>query len=220
MDALQARLGHAFRQPALLIQALTHSSHSTPHNERLEFMGDALLDLVISDILYRRFDHAREGELSRMRATLVREQTLHQVALEIDLGPALRLGEGELRSGGAARASMLADALEALLGAIYLDAGLDAASAVILALFGSRIDSIHPGVDTKDSKTRLQEWLQARRLALPVYTVTSVRGAAHEQIFEVECRVDARKVCAQGTGSSRRIAEQDAALAALKELEA
>ncbi len=182
-------------------------------------MGDALLDLVISELLFQRFDQAREGELSRMRATLVREQTLHQVALELDLGPALRLGEGELRSGGATRASMLADALEAVLGALYLDAGIEVVSRVIVALFSTRLAAIDPGVDTKDPKTRLQEWLQARRLALPIYAVTSVRGAAHEQVFEVQCRVEARKVSAQGIGSSRRVAEQEAARAALQDLE-
>jgi ribonuclease-3 len=216
---LQQRLGYRFKQPALLAEALTHSSHSVPHNERLEFMGDALLDLVISDVLYQRFDKAREGELSRMRSTLVREQTLHQVALELNLGQELRLGEGEHRSGGARRASILADALEALFGAVYRDGGLASVSEVIVNLFRSRLDAIHPGVDTKDSKTRLQEWLQARRLALPVYEVTSVRGAAHEQVFDVECHIESRQLRAQGSGSSRRIAEQEAARAAFEALE-
>lgn len=219
-EHLQQRIGHAFTDPSLLAQALTHRSFGTPHNERLEYVGDALLDFVIAERLYQRFDQAREGDLSRMRAVLVREQTLHELALELELGTALRLGEGEQRSGGAQRPSILADALEAVLGAVYLDAGLAAAQSVIDRLFAERLAATRPEHDHKDAKTRLQERLQARRLGLPVYTVMGVRGAAHAQVFDVQCAVPPLEIRILGSGSSRRLAEQAAASEVLRMIEA
>jgi ribonuclease-3 len=219
IDDLQTRIGHRFGQVGLLVQALTHRSFGTPHYERLEFIGDALLDFVIAENLFQCFEQAREGDLSRMRAALVREQTLHELALELDLGAAIRLGEGELRSGGAHRASILADTLEAVLGAVYLDAGLPTAQAVIGRLFAARLAVIRPDQDNKDAKTRLQEFLQARRLGLPVYNVLAVHGAAHAQSFDVQCAVPPLELRMVGSGPSRRLAEQAAASEVLRTLE-
>jgi ribonuclease-3 len=219
-DALQASLGHRFRDPGLLAQALTHRSHSTPHNERLEFLGDGILNCIVAAELYTRFAGLREGDLSRLRASLVREQRLHELAARLALGDYLRLGEGELKSGGFRRPSILADALEALIGAVYLDGGFDAAREVVVRLYRPLLETLDAkGVD-KDPKTRLQEWLQSRKYALPQYSVIATRGAAHDQRFEVECVVRELELRTVGSGTSRRTAEQEAARMAFERLQA
>lgn len=207
-------LGHVFRRPELLRQALTHRSFGADHNERLEFIGDSILNCAIALALYRRFPQLPEGELSRIRANLVNKDMLYRLALTLDLGSAIRLGEGELRSGGASRPSILADALEAMFGAIFLDAGYDAADASIGRLYGGEIAAIDPSGLAKDPKTRLQEWLQGRKLAVPDYEVAAVRGESHLQTFDVVCRIRALDIAATGSGPSRRAAEQAAAAAA------
>jgi ribonuclease-3 len=216
---LETRLGHTWQQRDLLAQALTHRSYSAHNNERLEFLGDGVLNCVIGLMLYQRFPDQPEGRLSRLRANLVNQDSLHDIALKLDLGRHLRLGEGELKSGGAQRPSILADALESLLGAALLDAGFDAASGIVERLFGTQVDAINPTQQGKDAKTRLQEWLQPRRLGLPEYTLTQTAGQAHAQVFHVECRIPARKVVTTGHGPNRKTAEQMAAEAALIELE-
>jgi ribonuclease-3 len=215
---LEERLGHRFGHPALLHQALTHRSFGTPHYERLEFLGDSVLGFVIARELYARFAAQPEGKLSRIRAGLVREQTLADVATGIGLGEFLRLGEGELKSGGAQRPSILADALEALFGAVLLDGGPEAAAAVILHLYRTRLDAIDPRLEAKDPKTRLQEHLQARRLRVPAYALIATRGVAPNETFEVECRVEGLELAVIGTGPTRRGAEQDAARRAYESL--
>lgn len=215
---LEDRLGHRFTDPTLLIQALTHRSFGTPHNERLEFLGDSVLGFVIARELFARFASQPEGKLSRIRATLVREQTLAEVAGGIGLGEFLRLGEGELKSGGAARPSILADALEALFGAVLLDSGPEAAATVVLRLYEHRLHEIDPRHETKDPKTQLQELLQARRLKVPAYTVVATHGVAPRETFEVECRIDGLGLRVAGTGTTRRGAEQDAARRAYESL--
>lgn len=214
-ERLAAALGHAFSSPELLRQALTHRSHSSPHNERLEFLGDAVLSCVVAALLFERFPALREGDLSRQRANLVRQESLADIAVALSLGDCLRLGEGELKSGGFRRPSILADALEALFGAVYLDAGFAAAQGVIARLFVPLIERLDPKVTGKDAKTCLQEWLQGRKLPLPNYSLLAVRGEAHAQEFEVECSLVCLGVAARGTGASRRIAEQAAAQAAI-----
>jgi ribonuclease-3 len=216
---LERRIGHRFRDAALIGQALTHRSFGSPHNERLEFLGDGVLDCVIAGELYARFPTMSEGELSRLRANLVREAALAVVARALGLSEFLQLGEGELASGGATRASILADALEALFGAVFLDAGYEAARAVVLRSFGESLERLEPGAPEKDPKTRLQELLQAKRQRLPQYRVIATRGAAHKQTFEVECKADGLGASARGTGSSRRNAEQAAAENLLRLLE-
>jgi ribonuclease-3 len=213
-------LGHHFADQKLLRTALTHRSFGTPNNERLEFLGDGVLDCVIAAALYNRFPELPEGDLSRLRADLVRQDTLHQLALGLNIGDALRLGEGELKSGGAQRPSILADALEALFGAIYLDAGFEAAAAVVVRLYAPLLAALQPGNVRKDAKTGLQEWLQGRKKALPRYSVIEATGAAHEQSFAVACEIDDPPLRTLGQGSSRRIAEQNAAEQALKALKA
>jgi ribonuclease-3 len=208
---LRDRLGYAFRRPALFAQALTHRSYGAAHNERLEFVGDAVLDCVIAAVLYERFPQIPEGDLSRVRANLVNRDTLARLAAGFDIGAALKLGEGEQRSGGAARPSILADALEALFGAVFVDGGFDAARAVIENVYAGELARVDPATFGKDPKTELQEWLQARRIALPEYAVTATTGEAHAQTFAVECRIPALGIVVTGTGSSRRGAEQDAA---------
>jgi ribonuclease-3 len=204
----------------LLAQALTHRSHSTPHNERLEFLGDGVLNCIVAAELYTRFAGLREGDLSRLRASLVREQRLHELAAGLALGDYLRLGEGELKSGGFRRPSILADALEALIGAVYLDGGFDAAREVVVGLYRPLLETLDAkGVD-KDPKTRLQEWLQSRKYALPQYSVVATRGAAHDQRFEVECVVRELDLRTVGSGTSRRDAEQEAARIAFERLQA
>ena len=209
-DRLPA-LGHDFRQPELLRQALTHRSFGADHNERLEFIGDSVLNCAIALILYRRFPEIPEGDLSRVRANLVNKETLHRLALSLDLGKSLRLGEGEVKSGGAARASILADTLQALLGAILLDGGFDAAHAAVIRVYENELAGVDPGGLAKDPKTRLQELLQGRHLPIPEYSIVDVKGEAHLQIFEVVCRIPALGIEAEGTGASRRAAEQAAA---------
>ena len=216
LDALETSLGHRFARRELLAQALTHRSHGVTHNERLEFLGDGVLNCCIAALLYRRFPELKEGELSRLRASLVRQDTLADMASDLQLGTQLRLGEGELKSGGAARPSMLADALEALFGAIFLDGGFDAAAATIEKLFSPlllNIDAAKPG---KDAKTELQEYLQGRRLALPRYELRATRGEAHAQQFDIDCVIAGLSITTSGTGASRRIAEQEAARRALE----
>lgn len=215
---LSEEIGHVFTDAALLRQALTHRSHSQPHNERLEFVGDAVLNCVIASELFRRFPALPEGDLSRLRAGIVNQASLATHAEGLALGGRLKLGEGEARSGGAARPSILADALEAVIGAVFVDAGFDRAHAVTVKVFEAALAALDPVGSEKDPKTRLQEHLQARRLALPVYRVTAVRGEAHKQEFEVECVVEAFGIRAAGTGASRRGAEQMAARAAFERL--
>lgn len=215
---LEQALGHVFANADLRETALTHRSHGIPNNERLEFLGDSILNGVIARALYERFPELPEGDLSRLRANLVRQDALHQLACGLELGDSLRLGEGELKSGGAARASILADALEALFGAVWLDAGFEAASHVIQRLYAVKLAAIVPGRSIKDPKTRLQEWLQAQHLPLPKYVLASTTGNAHEQQFTVTCEVSKLKISTEGRGTSRRIAEQSAAEAVLREL--
>ena len=210
-EALERALGHRFANPRLLEQALTHRSHSTPHNERLEFLGDSILNSVVAAELFARFPALEEGRLTRMRASLVREESLHRVALEIGLGDHLRLGKGALKSGDFRRASVLADALEAVIGGVFLDAGFDAAREMIVRVLAPALDVLDPKAVTKDSKTRLQEWLQGHKYALPQYAVVATHGAGHNQLFEVECLIGELEVRTVGTGASRRAAEQDAA---------
>ena len=207
-------LGHVFRRPELLRQALTHRSFGADHNERLEFIGDSILNCAIALALYRRFPQLPEGELSRIRANLVNKDMLYRLARTLDLGGAIRLGEGELKSGGASRPSILADALEAMFGAIFLDGGFDAVDAAISRLYAGEIAGIDPTGLAKDPKTRLQEWLQGRKLAVPEYEVAAVRGESHLQTFDVVCRIPALDIVATGSGPSRRAAEQAAAAAA------
>lgn len=209
--ALRDRLGHAFREPELFLQALTHRSYGATHNERLEFIGDAVLNCVIAAALFERFPAIPEGDLSRVRSNLVNRDTLARVARRLELGAAIRLGEGELRSGGAHRPSLLADTLEALFGAVFVDAGYDVARAVVERVYAAELDGLDPAALGKDPKTRLQEWLQGRRLAVPEYSVTQVAGEAHAQSFTVECRIAALGIVATGNGPSRRTAEQLAA---------
>jgi ribonuclease III len=204
-------LGHVFRRPELLRQALTHRSFASEHNERLEFIGDGVLNCAIALMLYERYPQMSEGELSRMRSALVNRDTLHRHAAALGLGASIRLGEGELRSGGAARPSILADALEALFGAIFLDGGFSDAYAVIERLYAADLSDADTGAIAKDPKTRLQEWLQARRLPVPDYAIVRIEGEAHLQSFEVECRIPALGITTNGTGASRRAAEQAAA---------
>jgi len=215
LDALQRRLGHRFRDSGLLLRALTHRSYSADHYERLEFLGDAVLGLAVSTLLVERLPQQAEGELSRVRASLVRQDALHRIALDLGLPPLLRLGEGEQRSGGRERASILADAVEALLGALYLDAGFEAAQAVARRWYAGV--ELRPGLG-KDAKTALQEWLQGRKRALPLYEVLTIHGEAHAQTFEVACRVAAEDLVATGRGPSRRAAEQAAAAIMLEHL--
>jgi ribonuclease-3 len=220
LAALQHRLGHRFTSPALLQRALTHRSWGAEHNERLEFLGDAVLNLVVSTLLYQRFAGSDEGDLSRVRAHLVREDSLHRAALALSLPQVMRLSEGEARGGGAQRASILADALEAVVGAAFLDGGYDAAQQVVGRLFGELIDSAEIDRFSKDAKTELQEWLQARRLPVPAYRIVATRGQAHAQTFEVECGVAALGLAERGEGRSRRSAEQQAAQRLLEGLKA
>jgi ribonuclease-3 len=216
---LERHLGHRFVAPDLARQALTHRSFGAPHNERLEFLGDSLLNCAVATLLYERFPSLPEGDLSRLRAALVNQASLSKIAAELALGERLRLGEGELKSGGFRRPSILADALEALLGAVYLDAGFDALRASVQALFAERLERAEKAPVDKDPKTELQEHLQGRRLQLPRYAVMKTEGEAHDQTFTVECRVDDLALVASGTGASRRAAEQAAAAGVLAKLE-
>jgi ribonuclease-3 len=218
--ALQQRLGHRFGSPALLERAVTHRSFGAEHNERLEFLGDAVLATAVSSLLYQRFAGSDEGDLTRVRAHLVREDSLHRLALALGLPEALRLSEGEARGGGAQRASILADALEAVIGAVFLDGGYEAAFAVVQRLFGEVLQATEVESWAKDAKTELQEWLQARRLAVPAYRIVATRGEKHAQTFEVECAVPALGLAQHGEGRARRAAEQEAARRMLDQLKA
>lgn len=215
---LERALGHAFARPELLQQALTHRSHSTPHNERIEFLGDSVLNCVIAARLYELFPSLREGELSRLRANLVRQESLASIAQELNLGDYLRLGEGELKSGGFRRPSILSDALEAIFGALYLEAGFARAQIVILGLYEKQLAAIDPRSAVKDPKTALQELLQARHLSLPRYTLAATRGEAHQQEFEISCEIAELGIHVQGIGNSRRAAEQAAAQQACQQV--
>jgi ribonuclease-3 len=213
---LQRRLQHEFSNAALLTQALTHRSFSSDHYERLEFLGDSVLNLAVSDLLYARLGTLPEGDLSRIRANLVKQDTLHQLAVDLGLPEIIRLGEGEVRSGGQKRPSILADTLEAIIGAVYLDAGFAAAQSLVHRLF--KAVEINPQMEAigKDAKTELQEWLQGRKMKLPVYKVVGTIGAAHKQSFDVECEIPELRLTERGIGGSRRSGEQAAAAAMLQ----
>lgn len=215
---LQQALGYEFKRPELLARALTHRSFSADHNERLEFLGDGILNMVVAMLLFERYASLREGELSRLRAMLVKQDALAQIAQELKLGECLRLGEGEVKSGGRSRPSILADAVEASLGAIYLDGGFDAVQGVIARLYAKSLSVLDPARSLKDPKTALQEHLQGRHLPLPEYALAEIRGEAHAQEFEVVCAVPSLSITEHGSGASRRIAEQSAAAAVLARL--
>ncbi|MDG2960716.1 ribonuclease III [Bisgaard Taxon 10/6] len=219
LDKLQRRIGYEFSDLSLLKQALTHRSAAKVHNERLEFLGDAILNLTIGEALYLQFPRCNEGELSRMRATLVREKTLAELAHEFDLGDYMALGAGELKSGGFRRASILADCVEAIIGAISMDSDLPKAMKIVRTWYEPLLQNIQPGENQKDPKTRLQEYLQGKRLALPAYNVTNIQGEAHCQTFTVECHVENLDRTFIGVASSRRKAEQAAAEQILKVLD-
>ncbi|MBL1376887.1 ribonuclease III [Zobellella sp. CGMCC 1.18722] len=218
LNLLQKKLGHSFNDETLLVRALTHRSAGSRHNERLEFLGDSILSMVVADALFHRFPKVNEGDMSRMRATLVREKTLAELAREFELGEYLILGPGELKSGGYRRESILADAVEALIGAVYLDTDIERVRELLLSWYDERLNDIQPGVEQKDPKTRLQELLQAKRKPLPTYTVVDVIGEAHNQKFTVHCLVDGLPDPVIGIGTSRRKAEQSAAEHALDTL--
>lgn len=212
------RLGYAFSDPALLERALTHRSHGGDHYERLEFLGDSVLSLAISTELYNRFPALAEGELTRLRASLVKQDTLATLARQLTLGDSLLLGGGELKSGGFDRDSILADSLEAIFGAVLIDGGIAAAQGVIARLFGPHLEQLDPNAIPKDPKTRLQEHLQKQALSTPVYALLETTGDPHNQVFIVECRVPELSLRTRGEGSTRRAAEQQAAQQALERL--
>lgn len=213
---LYTALDYQFTDMSMLDQALTHRSAHKNHNERLEFLGDAVLGLCVAEMLYEKFPNQPEGKLTRMRSNLVKGDTLAAVARELELGDLIHLGSGEMKSGGHRRDSILADAVESLLGAIYLESGLDASKATITKLFSSRIDKLDPSIQIKDSKTQLQEYLQSRQLPLPQYDVINISGKDHAQLFEVCCSVESLTASQTATGKSRRIAEQKAAQSILE----
>ena len=211
ISALQQRLSYQFKDSDLLRRALTHRSHSAVHNERLEFLGDSVVNCTIALALYEKFPDLPEGELSRLRASLVSQPALAALAESLALGSYLALGDGELKSGGGQRPSILSDALEAVLGAVLLDGGFEVARLVVQRIFDAALASINPSTTGKDAKTLLQEWLQRKRQALPQYAVVAIRGEAHEQEFEVECVIEHLNIRCTGKGVSRRRAEQSAA---------
>jgi len=218
LDSLASKLGYRFKAPALLTQALTHRSFSGNNNERLEFLGDGALNFIIANQLYQRFPKLPEGDLSRLRAALVKEATLSEIAFSLNIGDALKLGEGELKSAGWRRPSILADALEAIIGAVYVDGGFLAAEALVLKLYEERLAIIDPKIIDKDAKSQLQEYLQGKKMNLPDYNVVSIEGEAHAQTFKMECVIEKLKITAVGEGSSRRVAEQQAAQLALEKI--
>ncbi len=218
LQALQQALGHTFSNPRLLERALTHRSFSADHNERLEFLGDSVLNLAVSGLLYEQLTQLPEGDLSRIRANLVKQDTLFQIAMRLGLPALLRLGDGERRSGGQKRPSILADALEAVIGAVFLDAGFQAAATLVGRLYGDVQVDPAMSASAKDAKTELQEWLQGRKMKLPAYRVVATLGEAHRQTFDVECEVEELGRIERGIGSSRRAAEQSAATAMLQYL--
>ncbi len=220
LSALEQRLGYQFANGELLAQAVTHRSHGAVHNERLEFLGDAVLNCTIAQLLFHKFARLDEGDLSRLRANLVKQQSLAEIAERLELSQFMRLGEGERKSGGFRRPSILADTLEATVGAVFVDRGFEAAREVITRLFEPVLKSVDPKTLGKDSKTLLQEFLQGKRLPLPQYSVVETRGAAHNQEFEVECSVPKLDISVRGSGRSRRAAEQAAAKLALETAQA
>ncbi|XBC38403.1 MAG: ribonuclease III [Buchnera aphidicola (Floraphis choui)] len=215
---LQKTLGYTFTKKNLLVQALTHRSANSKHNERLEFLGDSILSFVIANALYHYFPNVNEGDMSRMRATLVRGNTLAKIAHEFNLGHYLQLGQGELKSGGFRRESILANTIEALIGSIFLDSNLRTVEKLILKWYKKRLERISPGDTQKDPKTRLQEYLQSKHLPLPEYLVEQVYGEAHNQLFTIYCEITGMHEKFIGIGSSRRKAEQEAAQSALIKL--
>ena len=218
-QALIKRLIYKFVNVNLLNQALTHRSYSAQNNERLEYLGDGALNFIIANQLFQRFPTLAEGDLSRLRAQLVKEATISEIAFSLDLGEALKLGEGELKSAGWRRPSILADALEAIIGAVYLDGGFTAAEALVLHLYMDKLNTIDPNIIDKDPKSLLQELLQGKKSAVPEYTVTQTSGEAHAQLFVVECNIPKHNIHTIGEGASRRVAEQQAAQLALAEIE-
>ncbi|MET0014510.1 MAG: ribonuclease III [Sedimenticola sp.] len=218
IERLNRAINYRFNDHRLAELALTHRSAGSENNERLEFLGDAILGFIIADELYHRFPDADEGQLSRLRARLVKGESLAEISRSLELGAYMNLGAGELRSGGHSRSSILADALEALFGAIYLDQGYETARRVILELFDQKLASLTSDSQQKDPKTRLQEFLQARKLDLPTYSITNVVGEQHNQTFTVKCDIPDLEIDAEGTGGSRRKAEQDAAKHLLEQI--
>jgi len=218
LEALQRGLDYRFAQNRLLEQAVTHRSYGADNNERLEFLGDSILNMVVAMMLFERFGKLREGELSRLRAQFVRQDSLQGIAEKLGIGSVLHLGEGELKSGGDRRPSILADATEAIFGAVFLDGGFDAARRVIEGLYAPLLVDFDPSRNLKDPKTALQELLQARRLALPRYDLVEIRGEAHAQEFEIACIIEPLKLRTLGVGNSRRAAEQTAAQSALEQI--
>ncbi|MBK4775529.1 ribonuclease III [Candidatus Pantoea edessiphila] len=215
INKLQNKIGYTFIHLELLKQALTHRSANSKHNERLEFLGDSILNYVIANVLYHKFPYINEGDMSRMRATLVRGNTLAEMARKFNLGECLRLGTGELKSGGFRRESILADTVEAIIGSIFLDSNIHTIEKLILNWYQTQLDEISPGDKQKDYKTRLQEYLQSRHLPLPAYVMVMVRGEAHDQEFTIHCQVSGIAEPIIGVGFSRRKAEQAAAKQAL-----
>lgn len=215
LQDLQRQLGHRFADDSLLRQALTHRSYGQPNNERLEFLGDSVLNCVVATMLYRHFSRIDEGDLSRLRANLVKQQSLVEIAQRLGLSAYLLLGEGEAKSGGFRRPSILGDTVEAIVGAVFLDGGFEAAQAMLVALYDPILKTVDPKTLGKDAKTLLQEYLQGKRLPLPVYSVVATHGAAHNQVFEVECAIPKLQISVLGSGASRRAAEQAAARGAL-----
>ena len=218
LDSLDKQLGYRFISPELLTQALTHRSFSGINNERLEFLGDGALNFIIANQLYQRFPKLPEGDLSRLRAQLVKEATLSKIAFSLNIGDALKLGEGELKSAGWRRPSILADALEAIIGAAYVDGGFLAAETLVLKLYEERLAIIDPKIIDKDAKSQLQEYLQGKKMNLPDYNVVSIEGEAHAQTFKMECVIEKLNITTVGEGSSRRVAEQQAAQLALEKI--
>jgi ribonuclease III len=219
LPVLQTRIGYTFSQPDLLQQALTHRSFSAINNERLEFLGDSVLNFIIAHQLFNLFPHLPEGDLSRLRAKLVKESSLAEIATSLNLGDALKLGEGELKSAGWRRPSILADALEAIVGAVYLDGGFEAAQQVVALLYREKLQTIDPKSIDKDAKSQLQEYLQSKKMDLPEYQVVSIEGEAHAQTFTVQCFIKKLKLTTTGVGTSRRVAEQQAAKLAMDSIQ-
>lgn len=218
LDSLQSHIGYQFKSLALLTQALTHRSFSANNNERLEFLGDGALNYIIAHQLYTRFQKLPEGDLSRLRAQLVKESSLYEVAQTLHLGELLKLGEGELKSAGRQRPSILADALEAIIGAAYVESGHLAAETIVLALYADKLNTIDPKIIDKDAKSQLQELLQSKKIELPDYKVTQIEGEAHAQTFQVTCNIAKLNISTIGEGSSRRAAEQHAAQLAFEQI--
>lgn len=218
MSELENAIGYTFLNKTLLVEALTHRSYSKNNNERLEFLGDAVLNLIIGRILFDRYSSLAEGELTRIRSVLVNQDGLASIAKDLQMGRHLKLGAGEIKTDGANRPSILSDAVEAVLGAVYLDDGMEAAERVVLHLYGDYLEAINPSELNKDAKTKLQELLQARQVALPKYTIKEIKGQAHDQLFVVECAIDIFGIKTEGQGKSRRAAEQDAAMATLAKI--